>query len=180
MQHLRFLAFLLATASLVHAQQKDADGKSRMYFFPDQEKKLDEPKLAEPEKKPAKSTGKIASPDERIAAFFAALEKEDRGSLRRPREGQHGWRAKGRRRLTRSSAPSRLLDGYGSIAGYEVVEEKTVGTHLMRRTCLSLNSDLPLRWRFYFYESDGQWKLIDLRVDDALVELFEDAPRPKK
>ncbi len=68
------------------------------------------------------------------------------------------------------------LDGYGDITGYEVVEEKDVGKHLMRRTCLSLNSDLPLRWRFYFYLHDNQWRLIDLRVDDALVELFEDTP----
>lgn len=180
MQHLRFLVFLLATASLVHAQQKDADGKSRMYFFPDQEKKLDEPKLAEPEKKPAKSTGKIATPDERIAAFFAALEKE---KIEEAYDGLVKDSMVGERKEDVASLKQRTqqaLDGYGSISGYEVVEEKTVGTHLMRRTCLSLNSDLPLRWRFYFYESDGQWRLIDLRVDDALVELFEDSSKAKK
>ena len=50
----------------------------------------------------------------------------------------------------------------------------------LRRTCISLNSDLPLRWRFYFYKSEGTWKLVDLRVDDALIELFEEASRARK
>jgi hypothetical protein len=67
------------------------------------------------------------------------------------------------------------LDSYGPLTGYEVVDEQTVGTVLFRRTCLSFNSDLPLRWRFYFYKSNGNWNLVDLRVDDGLVELFEDA-----
>lgn len=72
------------------------------------------------------------------------------------------------------------LDSYGPVAGYETVDEKQVGSSLLRRTCVSLNSDLPLRWRFYFYKSDGVWRLVDLRVDDGLVELFEEAGRAKK
>ena len=39
---------------------------------------------------------------------------------------------------------------------------------------------LPLRWRFYFYKAQGTWKLVDLRVDDGLVELFEESIRPRK
>jgi hypothetical protein len=72
------------------------------------------------------------------------------------------------------------LDSYGPITGYEVVDEKVVGTALLRRTCVSLNTDLPLRWRFYFYKSEGAWRLVDLRVDDALVELFDEAGRARK
>jgi len=72
------------------------------------------------------------------------------------------------------------LDNYGPVSGYETVDEKIVGTSLLRRTCISLNSDLPLRWRFYFYKSEGAWKLVDLRVDDGLVELFEEAGRARK
>jgi hypothetical protein len=69
------------------------------------------------------------------------------------------------------------LDSYGPIRGYELIEERAVGKHLVRRTCLSLNTDLPLRWRFYFYLSEGRWGLVDLRVDDGLAELFEDSAR---
>lgn len=72
------------------------------------------------------------------------------------------------------------LDSYGPANGYEVVDEQTVGTMLMRRTCISLNDFLPLRWRFYFYKSGGEWRLVDLRVDDALVELFEEAGHKRR
>jgi len=68
------------------------------------------------------------------------------------------------------------IDNYGPIAGFEIVDERTVGTCLMRLVCVSLNSDLPLRWRFYFYKSDA-WRLVDIRIDDGLVELFEDAKK---
>lgn len=72
------------------------------------------------------------------------------------------------------------LESFGPISGYEVVDEKFVGSSLLRRTCISLNTDLPLRWRFYFYKSEGAWRLVDIRIDDGLVELFEDAGRSKK
>ncbi|MEX1117985.1 MAG: hypothetical protein WEB60_04245 [Terrimicrobiaceae bacterium] len=71
------------------------------------------------------------------------------------------------------------LDNYGPIRGYEVIEDHAVGKSLFRRTSISLNSDLPLRWRFYFYRTGGEWKLVDLRVDDGLVELFDDAAKKR-
>jgi hypothetical protein len=71
------------------------------------------------------------------------------------------------------------LDNYGPIKGYEVIDDHAVGKSLFRRTSISLNTDLPLRWRFYFYRSGGEWKLVDLRVDDGLVELFEDAAKKR-
>lgn len=72
------------------------------------------------------------------------------------------------------------FESYGPISGYEVVDEKIVGSSLLRRTCISLNTDLPLRWRFYFYRSEGAWRLVDIRIDDALVELFEESGRSRK
>ena len=72
------------------------------------------------------------------------------------------------------------LDNYGPISGYETLDEKAVGSSLLRRTCISLNSDLPLRWRFYFYRSENEWRLVDLRVDDGLVELFDEPSRARK
>lgn len=66
---------------------------------------------------------------------------------------------------------------FGSLDGYEVVDLKEVGRHLKRLTCLSLGKKFPIRWRFYFYEADGVWKLIDIRIDDRLIDLFEE-PAP--
>ncbi len=77
-------------------------------------------------------------------------------------------------------APAMPWMNFGPISGYELLEEKTVGSTLLRRTCISFNSDLPLRWRFYFYKAQGTWKLVDLRIDDGLVELFEESIRPRK
>jgi hypothetical protein len=43
-----------------------------------------------------------------------------------------------------------------------------------------LNEDLPLRWRFYLYRSGNDGKIVDLRVDDGIVELFDDFARSRK
>jgi len=69
------------------------------------------------------------------------------------------------------------LDSYGPVSGYEPVETIEVGTSLRRLTCISLNADLPLRWKFYFYRTAAGWRLVDLRVDDGLAELFDDVSR---
>ena len=72
------------------------------------------------------------------------------------------------------------LDNYGPVKGFEFVETLQVGESLFRYTCLSLNEDVPLRWRFYFYRSGSHWKIIDLRVDDGIADLFEEAARNRK
>jgi hypothetical protein len=73
---------------------------------------------------------------------------------------------------------------FGTIHGHELLETKQVGAHLLRRTYLSLGHDFPLRWRFYYYKTGDQWRLVDLRVDDRLSAVFEEpdeaAPAPAK
>jgi hypothetical protein len=68
----------------------------------------------------------------------------------------------------------KALDLFGEIQGYELIQVHPVGSRLLRVTCLSLGRDLPLRWRFYFYRGESDWKLVDLGVDDRLVDLFEE------
>jgi hypothetical protein len=65
---------------------------------------------------------------------------------------------------------------FGDITGYESVSIKNVGTHLIRATYVSVGKDFPIRWRFYFYKTPEHWKLIDIRVDDRLADLFEEYP----
>ncbi len=68
---------------------------------------------------------------------------------------------------------------FGEIKGFEVIENKAVGTTLRRYTIVSFGRDFPLRWRFYFYRVENQWRLIDLHVDDRLNGIFaEDADTP--
>jgi hypothetical protein len=68
---------------------------------------------------------------------------------------------------------------FGDIKGFEVIENKAVGTTLRRYTIVSFGRDFPLRWRFYFYHVDKAWRLIDLHVDDRLNAIFaEDVDAP--
>ncbi|MBN8710976.1 MAG: hypothetical protein BGO12_15445 [Verrucomicrobia bacterium 61-8] len=129
---------------------------------------------------PAAPLGKTAAPDDIISAFFLALKADQvdaaydalvRNTIIAERQKDvDGLKAK----------TKEAIDGYGPISGFEIVDEREVGTVLMRRTCISLNSDLPLRWRFYFYKTQGEWRLVDLRIDDGLVELFEDSARVRR
>jgi len=75
------------------------------------------------------------------------------------------------------------IDLFGRVHGYDLVELKPVGERLMRTTYISLGHQYPLRWRFYFYKAEDDWRLIDIRVDDKLNGIFEEAieeaPRPE-
>ena len=79
---------------------------------------------------------------------------------------------------------------FGDINGYETVDSKDIGTHLRRLTCISIGKSYPIRWRFYFYnptisvpaknpptENNSVWRLIDIRIDDRLMDMFEE-PAP--
>lgn len=70
------------------------------------------------------------------------------------------------------------VDLFGAVQGYEQIVVKNVGAHLMCATYISLGKSYPLRWKFYFYKSDRTWRLIDIRVDDRLVEMFDESPHP--
>lgn len=170
------LPILLAAASTALAQQGDGKPKGgRMVFQPGSTEPVITA-LSTPTPPPRGGD----KPSEAMEAFFLALKGNQV-------DAAYDALVKGTIIADRAEDVSALktrtraaLDNYGLISGYEVVDEKIVGASLLRRTCISLNSDLPLRWRFYFYKSGGTWKLVDLRVDDALVELFEEAGRAKK
>ena len=79
---------------------------------------------------------------------------------------------------TLKTQTKKAIGFFGDIQGYEIVQVNPVGTRLLRVTCLSISRDLPLRWRFYFYRAENDWKLVDLGVNDRLVDLFEEAQPP--
>ena len=67
------------------------------------------------------------------------------------------------------------LKVFGAVVGFEQVEVKSVGPHLLRLTYLTVGKEFPLRWRLYFYRPDTFWRLVDIRVDDRLSGLFGEA-----
>lgn len=186
------LTISLLTFALVFPRIGMGQEKERMIFEPgSKEPKTSTPTLknsdnpvaqatpsAVPE--PAQTPKPLDSPAEKIDLFFLALKagQTDAAYDALVKDSVIAERKDDVTALKQRT--KQAIDSYGPISGYEEVDEKAVGTHLLRRTCISLNSDLPLRWRFYFYRVAEEWRLVDLRVDDALVELFEESGRPKK
>ena len=169
---------LLAAAPILHAQE--ADQRKRMIFStttPDGQPVVSATPVPSASPEPA---AKHPDPPAAITAFFLALKA---GQVDAAYEGlvKNTIIAERKENVNDlKESTKKALDHYGPVAGYEVVDTLEVGTSLMRQTCISLNQDLPLRWRFYFYRSENVWKIVDMRVDDGLVELFEEAGRREK
>ena len=168
---MRFVLLLLLASAAVSLAQKSSE-KERLIFLPGAK----EPG-ASPTPTPAR---RLDQPSETLDLFFLALKA---GQVDAAYEALVRDTIIAARKVDVDGLKKRTkeaIESYGPIAGYELVDEKIVGTSLLRRTVISLNADLPLRWRFYFYKSEGSWRLVDLRVDDALVELFEESGRARK
>lgn len=122
----------------------------------------------------APNVGGIDEPGKAAAEFFTLLQKGqiDEAYANLTKGSKIGERPEELQTL--KSKTTEAIQVFGSILGYELLETKAVGTNLMRRTYLSLGKDFPLRWRFYFYQTGGQWRLVDLRVDDRLGGMFDE------
>jgi len=119
------------------------------------------------------------APGQMVAAFFALLGK---GELDQAYSGlTKGSKVMGKPEDVRvlKQKTKEAIEVFGTIMGHELVETKPIGARLMRRTYLSLGSEFPLRWRFYFYNANSTWRLIDLRVDDRLVGMFDEPQEPR-
>ncbi len=68
----------------------------------------------------------------------------------------------------------------GEIQGYELLGIQNEGTHLMRSTYVALGKGYPLVWKFYFYRSEKEWKLIDMRLEIGLSDVFENNKPPQE
>ncbi len=168
------LALLLLLTSAVVAFAQKSDDKERLIFQPGAKEPDAPPPSASPPPR------KLDAPAEKLDLFFLALQA---GQVDAAYDALVADTIIAERKEDVTGLKQRTkeaIESYGAVSGYEIVDEKIVGSSLLRRTAISLNSDLPLRWRFYFYRSEGTWRLVDIRVDDALVELFEESGRARK
>ena len=111
-----------------------------------------------------------------MRTFFGLLGKGDIDGaythlMKGSRIGEHPEEVRGLKVKTKEA-----ISLFGVVHGYDLVDTKPVGDRLIRATYLSLGHELPLRWRFYFYKAEEEWKLIDLRVDDKLTGIFDEIP----
>lgn len=168
-RHTLLLFCLLAALSSVSAAEKE-----RLVFQPGAITP-DAPMAT-----PTPSSKNAESPTEKIELFFLALKANQVSAAydalirNTPIAGRPDEVAALKERSEKA------IDQFGAIAGYEIIDESAIGTHLLRRTAISLNTDLPLCWRFYFYRAGGEWRLVDLRVDDGIAKLFEDFGQSRK
>jgi hypothetical protein len=116
-----------------------------------------------------------AAPAQVAAQFFASLREGEieQAYTALTKGSKIGDRPEELRLLKQKTKEA--IEVFGVISGYELVENKAVGTRLIRSTYISLGKEFPLRWRFYFYKADSVWRLVDLRVDDKLTGIFEEA-----
>ena len=183
------LPLLLATAAFCTVAVAEEKPKIRTLVFPPGAKTPEltvqaeaKPAAPNPAAAPAnvRETHSDAGAPARIAAqFFASLREGeiDQAYATLTKGSRIADRPEEMRLLKQKTKEA--IDVFGVISGFELVEDKKVGTRLIRSTYISLGKEIPLRWRFYFYKADSVWRLVDLRVDDKLTGIFEEAEEPK-
>ncbi len=175
-----FFVTLGASMALVSAQEKSVDGRKAMHFQAGAKPLEATPPPATPA--PSQSARPLPAsnddPEQIAAAFFGLLGKSrvEEAYTNLTRGSKIAERPEELKAL--KTKTTEAIEMFGVILGYDLVESKQVGGHLMRRTYLSLGKEFPLRWRFYFYRSNNQWRLVDLRVDDRLTGIFDEPEEP--
>jgi hypothetical protein len=184
------ICLLVVITVPIRAQEKPAKGAGKTLTFqpgakvPDQLAQAATP-APKPVEKPAATLPAATppaapkDPAEIARVFFGLLEKNeiDAAYVSLTRGSKIAERPEELRALKTKTREA--IEVFGSVRGYDLVERKLVGERLLRATYLSLGREFPLRWRFYFYKAEETWKLIDLRVDDKLTGIFEEAEEPK-
>ncbi len=170
------LTVFFATAPAPHAQEKPGSKPVKSGLLEPGKSLPTQPAAPEPA---APTAGPITDPAQMAAAFFALLQK---GSV----DAAYASLTRGSRIAEKPEELKQLkaktneaIEFFGAVVGFDLVESKTVGARLLRTTYVSHGRTFPLRWRFYFYNPDGTWRLIDLRVDDKLTGIF-DEPEERK
>lgn len=170
------LTLLFALCAALHAQEKPRAKPA----LPMPRMQVPAGVAAEPAAPAAAPTaGPISDPAQIVAAFFSLLQKSsvDAAYASLTRGSRIAEKPEELKLL--KAKTNEAIEVFGAIVGFDQVDTKIVGARLLRTTYVSHGKTFPLRWRFYFYNPDGTWRLIDLRVDDKLTGIF-DEPEERK
>ncbi|MEI9895403.1 MAG: hypothetical protein WDN28_16315 [Chthoniobacter sp.] len=189
------LAFILVgTAALLHAQDKAATPKPEKGEKATPKVLTFQPAARLPDAAPETVNGTVHSvavqrlalpnpmsdgPSQIVATFFASLRegKIDEGYATLTKESKIAEKPEELKQLKAKTREA--IEVFGAISGYDFVESRAIGQRLVRATYVSQGRVFPLRWRFYFYKPLSEWRLIDMRVDDKLTGLFDEADEGK-
>ena len=65
-----------------------------------------------------------------------------------------------------------MIQSYGAVLGYDLVNAEFVGHNLCRLTYLTRSEFAPVRWRIVFYRPADRWRVFNLQIDDGVMEFF--------
>jgi len=177
--------FLVGSAAILHAQDKGATKGSKVDKGEPKVLTFQATKLPDVVADPGGNHGDTVQhptanpiadgPSQIVANFFASLEggKIDEGYAALTKDSKIAEKPDELKQLKAKTREA--IDVFGSIVGYDFVEAHAVGQRLVRATYISQGKIFPLRWRFYFYKPENSWRLIDMRVDDKLTGIFDEA-----
>lgn len=187
-------SFILAsaTACFLHAQEKapaaqpeKAGDKPKVLIFQPGEKLpngVTEPGVIKGEvvQRATHANPMLDGPAQIVTTFFASLKdgKIDEGYATLTKGSKIAEKPEELRQLKAKTREA--IEVFGIINGFDFVESKAVGQRTVRATYISLGKVFPLRWRFYFYKPEDVWRLIDMRVDDKLTGIFDEAEEAPK
>lgn len=194
------LAFILvASAAVLHAQDKAATpkrDKGDKSAEKPVEKTVETPKVlifqpaAGGAPEPGTARGEVVQraananpmrdgPSQMVVNFFSSLRegKVDEGYAVLTKDSKIAEKPDELKQLKAKTREA--IEVFGAITGFDFVESRAIGQRLVRATYVSHGKVFPLRWRFYFYKPENSWRLIDMRVDDKLTGLFDEAEEGK-
>jgi hypothetical protein len=187
--------FLVGTAAVLHAQDKAATtpkqkgekaesaDRPKVLIFQNtkQPDGVSEANSTHSETAPRQTLPNpmLDGPSQMVANFFGSLQsgKIDDGYATLTKDSKIAEKPEELKQLKAKTREA--IEVFGAIAGYDLVESKAIGTRLVRATYISQGKVFPLRWRFYFYKPENAWRLIDMRVDDKLTGIFDEAEEGK-
>ena len=184
-------ALMCAAVCALHAQEKapaaqpeKGGEKPKVLMFQPGEKLpggVEEPSVAKDDvvQRAVHSNPMLDGPAQIVSTFFASLKegKIDEGYATLTKGSKIAEKPEELRQLKAKTREA--IDVFGNINGFDFVESRAIGQRLVRATYVSLGKVFPLRWRFYFYKPEDVWRLIDMRVDDKLPGIFDEAEEAK-
>lgn len=72
---------------------------------------------------------------------------------------------------------STVVKSMGEFFGYELISKKTVGDKLIFYSYLIKYDMQPIRFKFLFYNPNGEWRLQNFSFDDKLKEELEEGAK---
>lgn len=177
---IRALLFVVLAAlpALAFAQSKIESAPAEAATPSNAPKKLPSSVPTPPPAEAVKQTKR--TPDQIVDEFFDALKADKVDAAYDTLDSEFAMVDRGEQSKSMRAQTQKALDAYGPVLGAEMIREEKLGTHLLRRTYVLAGDQLPLRWKFYFYKPADRWKLIDLRIDDAIVEWFDEGKATPK